>query len=89
MASAALQKEVSIYRHNHTKLKSLLHICAKTICIHNKEFKLYRERKMLEGKHFYLLMNNVSNKLLRTVYAVVDSQKPFDPNLITLDTRNI
>lgn len=85
--SGNVAKKSRIHFRANKKLKSLLHICAKTICIHNKEFKLYRERKMLEGKHFYLVMNNVSNKLLRTVYAVVDSQKPFDPNLITLDPR--
>jgi len=85
--SGNIAKKSRIHFRANKKLKSLLHICAKTICIHNKEFKLYRERKMLEGKHFYLVMNNVSNKLLRTVYAVVDSQKPFDPNLITIDPR--
>lgn len=87
--SGNIAKKSRIHFRANKKLKSLLHICAKTICIHNKEFKLYRERKMMEGKHFYLVMNNVSNKLLRTVYAVVDSRKPFDPNLITLDPRNI
>lgn len=85
--SGNVAKKSRIHFRANKKLKSLLHICAKTICIHNKEFKLYRERKMLEGKHFYLVMNNVSNKLLRTVYAVVGSQKSFDPNLITLDPR--
>ncbi|MGB6083002.1 transposase [Moheibacter sp.] len=85
--SGNIAKKSRIHFRANKKLKSLLHICAKTTCIHNKEFKLYRERKMLEGKHFYLVMNNVSNKLLRTVYAVVDSQKPFDPHLITLDPR--
>ena len=48
---------------------------------------LYRERKMMEGKHFYLVMNNVANKLLRTIYAVVESGEPFDINHITLDPR--
>ncbi len=85
--SGNIAKKSRIHFRANKKLKSLLHICAKTICIHNKEFKLYRERKMLEGKHFYLVMNNVSNKLLRTVYAVVDSKKPFEPNIITLDPR--
>lgn len=42
---------------------------------------------MLEGKHFYLVMNNVANKLLRMVYAVITSQKPFDISLIAMDPR--
>lgn len=85
--SGSIAKKARIHYRADKKLKSLLHMCAKTICIHNKEFKLYRDRKMLEGKHFYLVMNNVSNKLLRTVFAVVNTQKPFDVNAITLDPR--
>lgn len=85
--SGNVAKKSRIHFRANKKLKSLLHMCAKTICIHNKEFKLYRERKMLEGKHFYLVMNNVANKLLRMVYAVIASQKSFDISLITKDPR--
>jgi transposase len=85
--SGGMTKKSRIHFRADKKLKSLLHLCSKTICIHNKEFMLYRQRKMMEGKHFYLVMNNVANKLLRTVYAVVQSQTPFDPFLITNDPR--
>lgn len=86
--SGNIAKKQRVHFRANKRLKSLLHICAKTVCIHNKEFRLYRERKMMEGKQFYLVMNNVSNKLLRTVYAVIKSGKPFDPNFIQLDPRN-
>ncbi|MBD80520.1 MAG: hypothetical protein CL840_16505 [Crocinitomicaceae bacterium] len=85
--SGNIAKKQRVHFRANKKLKSLLHICAKTVCIHNKEFRLYRERKMLEGKHFYLVMNNVSNKLLRTVYAVIKSGQPFDKNYVQLDPR--
>ena len=62
------------------KLKSLLFLAAKTAVAHNKEFSLYAERKRLEGKPHYLIMNNVSNKMLRTVYGIVQSRKPYDLN---------
>ena len=85
--SGNIKKKQRIHFRSNKKLKSLLHMCAKTICNHNKEFKFYRERKMMEGKHFYLVMNNVSNKIIRTVYAVIQSGKPFDINHITIDPR--
>jgi len=53
------------------KLKSLLFMGAKAAVKHNKEYKLYYQKKQLEGKSHYLIMNNVSNKLLRTIYSVV------------------
>lgn len=69
------------------KLKSLLFLGAKTAVAHNKEFSLYAERKKLEGKPYYLIMNNVSNKMLRIVYGIIQSRKPYDINHICNDPR--
>jgi transposase len=69
------------------KLKTLLHMGAKSAVKHNKEYRLYYQRKQLEGKPHYLIMNNISNKMLRTVYSVVQNKKPFDVNHICIDPR--
>jgi transposase len=69
------------------KLKSLLFMGAKSAIHHNKEYQLYFRKKMLEGKPYYLIMNNVSNKLLRTIYAVVKNKTPYEQDYICLDPR--
>ncbi|TCK83637.1 IS110 family RNA-guided transposase [Albibacterium bauzanense] len=69
------------------KLKSLLYMGAKSAVKHNKEYKLYYQKKQLEGKPHYLIMNNVSNKLLRTIYSVVKSRIPYTQDHICLDPR--
>lgn len=69
------------------KLKSLLYMGAKAAVKHNKEYKLYYQKKELEGKPHFLIMNNVANKLLRTVYSVVRNKTPYDQNHICLDPR--
>ena len=69
------------------KLKSLLHMCGKSAVLYNKEFKLYFQKKQMEGKPYYLIMNNVSNKLLRMVYSIIESRIPYDPNHICIDPR--
>ncbi|MFD2101443.1 IS110 family transposase [Flagellimonas iocasae] len=71
------------------KLKSLLFLAAKKAVTHNKEYSLYAERKKLEGKPYFLIMNNVSNKMLRTVYGVIQSRKPYDMNHICNDPRQL
>ena len=68
-------------------MKSLLFLAALNVCNNNKEFRLYRERKMLEGKHFFLVMNNVANKLLRTIFAVIKSGTIYNPMYISKDPR--
>ncbi|WP_031428410.1 IS110 family transposase [Flavimarina sp. Hel_I_48] len=69
------------------KLKSLLFLAAKKSVAHNREHSLYAERKKLQGKPYYLIMNNVSNKILRSVYGVLQSRKPFDINHVCRDPR--
>jgi transposase len=69
------------------KLKSLLYMGAKAAVKHNKEYRLYYQRKELEGKPHYLIMNNVSNKLLRTIYSVVKNKEAYNENHICLDPR--
>ncbi|OPZ96371.1 MAG: Transposase IS116/IS110/IS902 family protein [Bacteroidetes bacterium ADurb.Bin416] len=69
------------------KLKSLLFMGARTAVKHNKEYNLYYRKKQLEGKPHFLIMNNVSNKLLRTVYSIVRSQTPWSETHICLDPR--
>ncbi|MBK3520046.1 transposase [Carboxylicivirga marina] len=69
------------------KLKSLLYMGAKSAVKHNQEYRLYYQKKKLEGKPHYLIMNNVSNKILRTIYSVVKSKKPYRQDFICRDPR--
>lgn len=71
------------------KLKALLYMGAKSAVKHNKEYRLYYQKKKLEGKPHYLIMNNVSNKMLRTIYAVVKNRIPYSQEYISLDPREL
>lgn len=69
------------------KLKALLYMGAKSAVKHNKEYRLYYQKKQMEGKPHYLIMNNVSNKMLRTIYSVVKNKTPYCQEYICLDPR--
>jgi len=69
------------------ELKTLLYMGAKAAVKHNKEFKLYYQKKELEGKPYFLIMNNLSNKLLRIAYSVVKNKTPYDKDHVCLDPR--
>lgn len=70
------------------RLKSLLYMGAKAAVKHNPEFKFYFQRKKLEGKHYFLIMNNISNKMVRLIYSVIQNNKPYEKNHIQNDPRN-
>lgn len=69
------------------RLKSLLFMGAKAAAKHNPEFQLYFQRKTLEGKHYFVIMNNISNKMLRTIYSVVKNKKTYEKNYFSRDPR--
>ncbi|WP_430812979.1 MULTISPECIES: IS110 family transposase [unclassified Carboxylicivirga] len=69
------------------KLKSLLYMGAKAAVKHNKEYRLYYQKKKQEGKPHYLIMNNVSNKMLRTIYSVIKNKTPYRQDFVCLDPR--
>ncbi|TDN99795.1 IS110 family transposase [Sunxiuqinia elliptica] len=71
------------------KLKALLYMGAKTAVKHNPEYSLYYQKKKLEGKPHYLIMNNVSNKILRTIYSVVKNKTPYSQDYLCLDPREL
>ncbi len=69
------------------ELKTLLYMGAKSAVKHNKEYRLYYQKKQQEGKPHFLIMNNVMNKLLRTIYSVVKNKTPYDRGYVCLDPR--
>jgi transposase len=61
-------------------MRKLLHLGARSVCTHNAHCRCYYERKVREGKPKRLVLNNVANKLLKVMCAVMESQTPYDPN---------
>jgi len=54
------------------QLKTLLFLCARSAKDHNKEMRLYFLKKYeVEKKHFFVVMNNIANKLLRLIYNLI------------------
>jgi hypothetical protein len=41
----------------------------------------------VEHKHFFVVMNNIANKLLKILYAMVKSGEKYNPSHIPTDPR--
>lgn len=55
------------------KLRKLLFLAALSVRTHNPVFKKYFLRKVAEGKNKRLILNNIENKLLKIIFAVINS----------------
>ena len=61
-------------------LRKLLFLAALSIRTHNLQFRTYFLRKTQEGKPKQLVINNIANKLLKIMVAVIRSKTQFIPN---------
>lgn len=70
------------------QLKSLLFMCAMSSVTNSDRMRVYKMKKMdVERKHFFLVMNNIANKLLKTLYALVKKGEMFNSNYLPRDPR--
>ncbi|NQT97485.1 MAG: IS110 family transposase [Candidatus Marinimicrobia bacterium] len=58
-------------------IRKLLHLAARTVVTHDPVYKIYYLRKQKEGKPKQLVLNNVGNKLIKMMCAMIRDQKPF------------
>ncbi len=66
-------------------LRKLLYLGACSVRTHKKQFQQYFFRKVAEGKHKKLVLNNIQNKILKIACAVVRSNQPYIPNYVPVN----
>lgn len=59
------------------KIKSILSQCAMSAVLHDPQISVYYNRKKDQNKHFGIVMNNIKNKLVQRVFAVVKRKSPY------------
>jgi transposase len=64
--------------HGNREIRGLLHQAACSLRHHNEHYKAYYERKQMEGKHHKVIVNNMANKLIRTICAVWNKREMYD-----------
>lgn len=72
------------------RLKTLLFLCARSAKENNKEIMLYFQKKHdIEKKPFFVVMNNIANKLLHIIYSLINKRELYDRNYIQKGPRFI
>jgi transposase len=80
------QSGSSVYRrprsagYGPSRFRKLIHLASLSLRAHNEWFKRYFLRKVAEGKSGRLVINNIANKLIRIICAVIKSRTPFINN---------
>jgi transposase len=80
--SGTMNKGSHISHLANRELKVLLTQCARSAVQHDYVLSAYYRRKIAEGKAEKVALNNVKNKLLQTVFAIVKSKIPYQENYL-------
>ncbi len=66
-------------RFGPSAMRRLLYLAAMSLRTHQPRFRRYFERKVAQGKPKKLVLNNIANKLLKIMCAVLRNQTPYIP----------
>lgn len=70
------------------QLKTLLFMCARSSVKHFEKMHIYMMKKHdVEHKHIFLVLNNVANRLLKILYALIKKGELYNPLYVPRDPR--
>lgn len=76
-SGSSVKKRSRVNHMANKLLKKHLHLCALAAIRSDTEINHYYHRKVDEGKSKMLVINNVRNKIIQRLCAVIDRQKPY------------
>lgn len=76
-SGSSIERRSRIHPMANRTLKKQLHMCALAAINHDPDIKAYFERKVEEGKNKMVIVNNVRNKLVHRICAVIKRQEPY------------
>jgi transposase len=68
-------------------MRKLLHLAARSLKTHHGPSRKYFERKLAEGKPKAVVLNNIANKLVKIICAVMRDQQPYIQNYRSVHPR--
>ncbi|UZO80377.1 IS110 family transposase [Aquimarina sp. ERC-38] len=77
-SGTSIRKRARVDHMANKTLKKQLHLCALSAKTYDPELNAYYERKVEEGKPKMLVINNIRNKLVHRVCAVIRKQQPYE-----------
>lgn len=77
-SGTSVNKKPTSDRHGTGRLRKLLYLASMSVRTHNAQFRTYFHRKVAQGKSERLVLNNIANRLLRIICAIVKSGVPFN-----------
>lgn len=90
-SGTSVRRKSKSRRYGPGTIRKLLHLAARSVSTHESSFRAYYLAKTAAGKEKQLVLNNIANKLLRRLCAILKHQTPYirgyrsaDPRILAL-----
>ena len=70
-------------------LRYALYIAAKYVCVWDNTFRRYLDKKLAEGKHYYVALSYAVKKLVRVIYTLQTTGQTYISTSTDLDQPHI
>lgn len=79
-SGTSINRRARASKASNRYVNSLLTQGANSLITHNRQTREYAEKKRKEGKPHGFIVNNVRNKIVHRLFAVIRERKPFERN---------
>jgi len=84
-SGSSVYKKPRSVRYGPARLRKLLRLAARSLKTHKKPYRYYFLQKSAQGKESALILNNIANKLLKIICAIIKSEKPYQENFKSIN----
>jgi transposase len=81
-SGSSVSKPTRSSGYGNGDLRRVFHQAARSIATHKQHYRDYYERKIAEGKHELVVINNIINKLIDLYCTMWNNRADYDPNYI-------
>lgn len=88
-SGTSVYKKPRIPNYGPPRMRKLLHLASRSVVTHSKRFSGYYKQKVAQGKARKLVLNNVSNKILKIMCAIVRTDSPYVDNYVSINPNSM
>jgi transposase len=88
-SGSSLRRPASSRHFGPPAVRKLLHLAARSRCTHHPASRDYYQRKIGAGKPKRLVLNNLANRLIRVICAVLRTRRPYLPDYQAIPPRSL
>jgi transposase len=88
-SGTSVRRRASSRHFGPPTIRKLLHLAARSRCTHHPPSRDYYQRKVGAGKPKRLVLNNMANRLIRTICAVLRTRQRYLPDYQAIPPRRL